>query len=404
MALDDRLRQALDRAERVARATSRVRFVAGTSGETHTTAREVTTDRRAQRGRARAADVAAAAHVSISTVSLVVNAKWEGRVAVDTVARVRSEIDRLGYVVDESARRLATGAPGAVAVVTPAFTNPFYARVSLGAASALGSDHQVLFSVPELGDDPVATVARLQGLRLAGALVAAPSAELLRVLPPDLPTVVLDAPGMGSGRPRVDLDVAVGAHQLAHHLLTLGHRRVAFMNATPETETFAVRRQELAVGLSAEGAQLVHVDRLASDVDAGAAHAAALAALPELVAADVTAIVCATDLHAYGLLRACAERGIAVPEHWSVAGFDDQPLSAYVSPSLTTVAFPADELGREAGRLLAGLIAADRAAHTRAAHDRTTHDRTTNDDTGASEAIVLPVSLVERASTSRARS
>ncbi len=346
----------------------------------------VTTDHRALRGRVRAADVAAAANVSISTVSLVVNDKWEGRVAADTVARVRSAVDRLGYVVDESARRLATGAAGAVAVVTPAFTNPFYARVSLGAAAALGSDHQVLFTVPELGDDPVSTLSRLQGVRLAGVLVAAPSAELVQALPPELPTVVLDAPGAGTGRPRVDLDVRDGARQLAAHLLGLGHRRVAFMNATPAAPTIALRRAVLAAAVRTSGAELVHVDRLASDVDAGAAHGAALAAMPELVAADVTAIVCATDLHAYGLLRACADRGIRVPDHWSVAGFDDQPLSAYVSPALTTVAFPADELGRQAGRLLAELMAAD----TRAP------------ETPAS--IVLPVTLVVRSSTSRVRS
>lgn len=365
---------------------SRVRFVAATEADAGDPEQGVTTDHRALRGRVRAADVAAAANVSISTVSLVVNDKWEGRVAADTVTRVRSAVDRLGYVVDESARRLATGAAGAVAVVTPAFTNPFYARVSLGAAAALGSDHQVLFTVPELGDDPVSTLSRLQGVRLAGVLVAAPSAELVRALPADLPTVVLDAPGVGTGRPRVDLDVRDGARQLAAHLLGLGHRQVAFMNATPETETFAICREHLAAALRSSGAELVHVDRLASDVDAGAAHGAALAAMPELVAADVTAIVCATDLHAYGLLRACADRGIRVPDHWSVAGFDDQPLSAYVSPALTTVAFPADELGRQAGRLLAELMAAD----TRAP------------ETPAS--IVLPVTLVVRSSTSRVRS
>ena len=196
----------------------------------------------AGRTRVRAADVASAAGVSISTVSLVVNDKWEGRVAVDTVARVRAEVDRLGYVVDESARRLATGGAAAVAVVTPAFTNPFYARVSIGAAAALGEAFQVVFSVPEVGDDPVAT--RRTPPRPAPrrqALVAAPSPELLQVLARDLPTVVLDAPGSAAGPPRVDLDVADGAAQLARHLVDLGHRRVAFFRATPETETFRVR-------------------------------------------------------------------------------------------------------------------------------------------------------------------
>ncbi|MCX6521181.1 MAG: LacI family DNA-binding transcriptional regulator [Actinobacteria bacterium] len=351
----------------------------------------------AGRARVRAADVASAAGVSISTVSLVVNDKWEGRVAVETVARVRAEVDRLGYVVDESARRLATGGAAAVAVVTPAFTNPFYARVSLGAAAALGGAFQVVFSVPEVGDDPMATLERLRGLRLAGALVAAPSPELLQVLARDLPTVVLDAPGSVAGRPRVDLDVADGAAQLARHLVGLGHQRVAFLRATPETETFRVRHAALATHLASGGASLVDVDRLVSDVDAGAAHAAALASMPALVAAGVTAVVCATDLHAYGFLRACAERGIAVPSDMSVAGFDDQPLSAYVSPPLTTVAFPADQLGREAGRMLAELIArgvdADSTASTRGAPDG---------GRPALAARVLPVALVVRGSTGAA--
>lgn len=331
--------------------------------------------------RVRAVDVALAANVSISTVSLVVNDKWEGRVAADTVARVRSEVARLGYVVDESARRLATGAAAAVAVVTPAFTNPFYARVSLGAAAALGSAFQVVFSVPEIGDDPVATLDRLRGLRLAGVLVAAPSHELLRALAPELPTVVLDAPDAGSGRPRVDLDVAGGARALAEHLLGLGHRRLAYLCALPESETFAVRRAALAGALSAAGAELFVPDGFASEVDAGAAHAVSLATIDELLRDEVSAVVCATDLHAYGLLRACAERGIEVPAQWSVAGFDDQPLSAYVTPALTSVAFPADELGREAGRLLADLISGDRDAAELPA------------------VTVLPVSLAVRAST-----
>jgi DNA-binding LacI/PurR family transcriptional regulator len=172
---------------------------------------------------------------------------------------------------------------------------------------------------------------------------------------------------------------------------------VAFLCATPETDTFRVRQVALATHLASGGASLVEADRLVSDVDAGAAHAAALASMPALVAAGVTAVVCATDLHAYGFLRACAERGIAVPSEMSVAGFDDQPLSAYVSPPLTTVAFPADELGREAGRMLADLIArgvtADPVPSSTGAPDG---------DRPALAARVLPVALVVRGSTGTA--
>jgi len=337
------------------------------------------------RARVRAADVAAAAQVSISTVSLVVNGKWEGRVAADTVVRVRAEVARLGYVVDESARRLAIGGAGTVAMVAPAFTNPFYARVSLGAAAALGEAFQVVLSVPEVGDDLASMLRRLRGTRLAGVLVAAPSHEMLGLLAPTLPTVVLDAPDAGAGRPRVDLDVAGGAAQLARHLLDCGHRRVAFMDATPSTDTFRVRRAALAVGLAAGGADLVAVGGFESAVDVVAAHAVATSVVDVVRRSGVTAIVCATDIHAYGVLRACADTGISVPGDVSVAGFDDQPLSAYVTPALTTVSFPADDLGRIAGLLLADLIGCP------------------DERSVGSPVRVLPVSLVIRSSTGQVR-
>ena len=273
-----------------------------------------------------------------------------------------------------------------MAVVTPAFTNPFYARVSVGAAAALGAAYQVVFSVPEIDEDPVEMLVRLRGLRLAGALIAAPSEDVLRWLPADLPAVLLDAPGAGDGRPRVDLDVADGAVQVAEHLLALGHRRVAFMAATPETDTFVVRRTRLRDALVAGGATVFAPDALRSEVDAGAAYRAASAAIPALLGSAVTAVVCATDLHAYGLLRACGDHGVEVPGRWSVVGFDDQPLSAFLTPPLTSVSLPADELGRSAGTLLAELIAggADAEPPAGAVRERPS-------------VRVLPVSLAVRA-------
>ena len=351
----------------------------------------------AARSRVRAADVATAARVSISTVSLVVNHKWEGRVAIDTVDRVRAEVARLGYVVDESARRLAIGGAGTVAMVAPAFTNPFYARVSLGAAAALGESFQVVLSVPEDGDDLASMLRRLRGTRLAGMLVAAPSSDVLELLAPDLPTVVLDAPEAGAGRPRVELDVADGAAQLARHLIDGGHRQVAFMGATPSTNTFRVRREALAAGLAAGGGELVTTVGFESPVDVAVAHAVARSSIEGVRATGATAIVCATDIHAYGVLRACAEIGVSVPGDLSVAGFDDQPLSAYVTPALTTVAFPADELGRVAGLLLADLLG--RHAERDFGHDI---GQGAGSVAGA-PAPVLPVSLVIRSSTGVAR-
>jgi LacI family transcriptional regulator len=313
--------------------------------------------------RVRAAEVAAAAGVSVSAVSLVVNGKWRGRISALTAARVTSVVDQLGYVVDEPARRLATGKSSTVAVIAPAFTNPFYARVSVGAAEALGDRYQLVFPVPGAPAHQPEAWRRVLALRLDGAIVAAPSAAVIDQFPPNLPIVVLDSPSEVPGRHRVNLDVSAGARAVASHLVELGHRSVAFMGGRPETDTLALRRQVVATDLAVSGGGLIEREEFASLVDATAAFNAARRALPDLLALGITAVVCATDLHAYGVLRAMTELGISAPTDISVVGFDDQSLSAFMTPALTTVSFPAHELGRVGGTVLAALLDGDQREH-----------------------------------------
>ena len=125
----------------------------------------------------------------------------------------------------------------------PAFTNPFYARVSVGAAEALGDRYQLVFPVPGSAADRAEAWHRVLAMRLDGAIVAAPSAAVLDQVPATLPIVVLDSPSDVTGRHRVNLDVAAGAVAVAEHLLDLGHRQVAFMAGQPETDTLSLRRR-----------------------------------------------------------------------------------------------------------------------------------------------------------------
>lgn len=311
--------------------------------------------------RARAADVARQVGVSISTVSLVVNEKWEGRVSPATAARVRRAIDTSGYVVDDSARRLATGDAGAVAIVVPAFTNPFYSRVAMGVASALGPTHQLLFPVPERDEDRMGALDRLLGMRLDGALVIAPTAAAVRRIRPELPVVELDAPQMeDDGNARVNLDVAGAAVLVADHLLDLGHQMVAFVGALPETPTLTLRGEVLRNRLRAGGATVVDVPGLASTIDPAPAADVVTRVWPHLAAAGVTAMVCATDLQAYGALHAAHQLGVDVPDRLSVAAFDDLAYSAFVPPGLTTASFPAHELGRVGAQILLDVMEARR--------------------------------------------
>jgi DNA-binding LacI/PurR family transcriptional regulator len=307
--------------------------------------------------RVTAAMVAARAGVSTATVSLVANGKTQGRVSEDNISRVRTAISELGYVVDSIGSSLARGVSSIVILVTPDVSNPFFANVIAGVRESLGPQYQLLLSVTDAGESPQADdVRKLLALRPAGLLVGAPSAEFLEDLSAAGPLVLLDAPGLESYAPSVNLDVAQGARELARHLASSGHTRAAYVDGVTGTTTFQLRREAFLAEAAACGLSVADEHVISTPIDVGAAAAAFAEAWPEWQRQGVTAVVCGTDTHAYGVLQEARVEGVRIPEELAVAGFDDLPYSATSNPSLTSVHLPATPLGRKAGEQLRGLM------------------------------------------------
>lgn len=336
-----------------------------------------------RRPRVTAAMVAARAKVSTATVSLVANGKARGRVSAANELRVLQAIRELGYVVDGIGSSLSRGVSSTVILVAPDISNPFFARVIAGLRAGLGEDHQLLLSVTDAGRLPsAAETRRLLSLRPAGLLIDAPEENFLEELGAPGPVVLLDAPGLRSGLPAVNLDVAGGARELAVHLRQQGHRRIAYVDGITGTATFALRRQAFLEEVEARGMEVPHEARTATGIDAAAAAAEFAAHWSRWRRAGITAIVCATDTHAYGILQEARVRSVAVPDQLAVAGFDDLPFSRTGIPSLTSVSLPAEELGRRAAQQLRRLMAGQALEE---AH------------------VILPSSLAVRGTTSRTR-
>ncbi len=307
--------------------------------------------------------VAARAGVSAATVSLVTSGKTAGRVSGENIAKVDEAIAALGYVVDGLGSSLAKGRSDIVILVAPDVSNPFYAKVIAGVRDAIGKDFQLLLSVTDAGQTPKpGDVRRLLALRPAGLLVDAPSSKFLDELRVPDPMVLLDAAGIASDAPSVNFDVAQGARLLAGHLAGLGHRKVAYLDSSTGTDTFQVRRE--AFGAAAAKLGLEVVAKTSVTIDVGAAARAFTQAWAGWSAKGVTAVVCATDTHAYGVLQEARVAGVAVPQMLAVTGFDDLPYSASSNPSLTSVHLPAFEMGRLAGKQLLALISGDEVALT----------------------------------------
>ncbi|MGW1721623.1 LacI family DNA-binding transcriptional regulator [Streptomyces sp. NPDC002306] len=332
--------------------------------------------------------VAARAGVSRATVSRVVNG-GDG-VREPLVERVRRAVEELGYVPNQAARSLVTRRHDAIAVViaepeTRVFADPFFALQLRGISKELTAhDSQLVLLLTEGRDDHVRVGRYLAGGHVDGALVF--SLHLDDPLPgliqgAGVPTVFGGRPDWSDGTPGpvyVDSDNRGGAREAVRHLVGLGRTRIAHIAGALD-QTSAVDRLDgfRDVMGDADPALVVESDF----TPAGGERA-----MRELLdrRPDLDAVFAANDLTASGALRVLRERGRRVPEDVAVIGFDDMlPVAEQTDPPLTTIRQDIEEMGRLMARLL--LRRLDRGTAGRA-------------EEGAPDAVVLPTTLVRRAS------
>lgn len=290
-------------------------------------------------------DVATAAGVSQATVSLVLGDKWRGRVSPRTADHVRATAAALGYRPNLAARSLRLGTTRTALLVVPALTNEFFARVHTGAAR-IAARHDfgvVLYPSPD-GTGPARAPFASARAALDGVIASSMAADALDALGGDaLPLVMLDSdPDATAAAAHVNLDMAHGMHQVADHLLALGHRNVLHLASAVDSWTFQIRAQALSARLSPH-AQLRTVRAPLSVHGARTAAEAALTA----PGPRPTAVVCDDDILAAGACKAARRLGLHIPADLSVTGFDDLALATAVEPELTTVHLPAERVGEQ---------------------------------------------------------
>lgn len=305
-------------------------------------------------------DVAAAAGVSVATVSRAL--RGLPNVAASTRTRVEEVAQQLDYQVDTYASRLATGRNDTVGLAVPHIANWYFSEVAAGAERVLaGAGLDVLlYSVGDasgrrrLLSGPSALRRRLDGLVLIDVLL---SAEEVAGLAADGSTVVTVGQDTGEFS-SVTIDDQAAAADAVRHLVSLGHTRIALIGspqATPlpydvPTERRAGYRDALAeAGLAVDPALEVPGD---FTFTCGYEAMRLLLELPE----PPTAVFATSDHMAMGAIRLMEERGLDVPADVSVVGFDDQELAAVFE--LTTVRQDPRWQGESAGRLLLDHLAA----------------------------------------------
>ncbi|TWD82592.1 LacI family transcriptional regulator [Kribbella amoyensis] len=288
--------------------------------------------------------VAEAAGVSRATVSRVMNGR--STVAPELAARVLEAARALDYAPSPVARSLALGRTATIALIVPDLANPMFQDVLRGLSQAAGEDgHRLIVaeSNENVANEEVLAVEarrRCDGIVLASPRL--PTEDLERLAPLLSPLVLINRKLPGTGVPSLSVDHGAGIGDLVAHLLSLGHRRIAYLSG-PSASISNQDRVDALLRLSAEGREFELV-QLACGATFENGHAMAGA----VVETGATAVVAYNDMVAFGALSGLHELGIPIPGRLSITGFDDIPFARYTTPPLTTAAVPKNVLGHQA--------------------------------------------------------
>jgi LacI family repressor for deo operon, udp, cdd, tsx, nupC, and nupG len=327
-------------------------------------------------------DVAQAARVSTATVSRALSNP--GLLSARTRDQVMAAIQSTGYRVNQAARNLRMQRAGAVLVLVPNLGKPFYSEILQGISDGFaGSDYAVLIADTEsrpLAEGELAgnfTSGRIDGVVSLDGGIAPDALDQAQAQGAEGRIVFACEWVDGYAAPSVQSDNAEGARLAIRHLADLGHRKIAHITGPQGNVLTGVRRQGMLeertrLGLPARTDWIIRGDfSLQSGHDA-AARILAMEDRP-------TAVFCAADTVAFGLIAGLQAGGVRVPDDISVVGFDDIDMSAYYVPALTTIRQDRVRIGRTAAaRLL---------------------ERLQGPAPGPAVEELLPVELVTRAST-----
>ncbi|MGC9529693.1 MAG: LacI family DNA-binding transcriptional regulator [Candidatus Bipolaricaulaceae bacterium] len=311
-------------------------------------------------------DIATAAGVSPSTVSRALNDS--PLIRAETKARIRQLADQLGYERNELARGLVMGSSGAVGLLIPDITNPFFAEVTRGVGEVAHNRGYgvVLCNTAEDSERERSYVRLLRRKRVDGLILTSVTVDdpYLRALARSkTPFVLVSRLSHSVDAPFVIGDDRAGGRLAVEHLAELGHRHIAFIGGPADVQSSQDRFLAFKEVLAERGLPLRRPWVCFADFTSQAGYRTARALLSR--SRHPTAVFAANDVTALGVLQAAEEQGICVPGDLSLVGYDDIAYAALPRIELTTVAQPSFEMGKIAAEWLLSAIEGERVRKLR---------------------------------------
>lgn len=334
-------------------------------------------------------EVARAAGVSVSTASRVLTGSSHP-ISAKTRARVIAVAEQLGYSPSALARALVSRSSRLLGVLVSDIVNPYFSVIARGVDDVASRAGYVtmLSNVDRRTATEINRVQTMRDYRAAGMIFAG-SGYVDDPQAPELAKAVRQAQEQGIkvvsltvrdlGCPTITADSQTAAYDITDHLVSLGHRRIAFIEGPSGMIASQQRRDGfLACMRDADLAETAECHPGGFDYEAGHAATMRLIARPPLP----DAILAANDEAAVGALSALRQAGIDVPGQISVAGMDDFRVAQFVG--LTTVSLPLYEMGAMAARhIIDAPPGADNATTTVLSHRVIPRETTARRSTGS---------------------
>ena len=303
-------------------------------------------------------DVAKAAGVSTATISRALNSPL--KVARPTRERIQAVVDQLGYTPNFGGKVLASNRSNTIGAVIPTMSNAMFAGGLQAFQEVLsGAGKKLLVATAGYdANDEFEQIRSLvthgaDALFLIGTTRPQKTTEFLALR--NIPYVLSWCYQDDSKHTYSGFNNEQSARSLANRVMDYGHRRIAMIGGqTTGNDRAADRIAGVASAVRdyGDGARLIHQSEAGYSLDSGGAAFEEIMGLQS----PPTAIICGNDVLAAGATIRARELGIRIPEQVSITGFDDLDLASVVSPALTTVRVPQNQMGTEAAKLLLKLL------------------------------------------------
>lgn len=313
----------------------------------------------ARHSKVKMTDIAEAVGVSAMTVSRAF--KGDASIKPETKAAILNKANELGYVFDATAANLRQNRTGFVAVTVPSVENANFSATVRAISRELGKKNiQILLANTEYDlDEEERLINQLlrrnpEAIIVTGAQHTKRTNELLRKS--GVPVIeIWDLPQDPIGHV-VGFSNGDSVRALVDHLVKSGRRKIAFLGGeTVADARGAQRRAGFVVALEAHGLEAHRLVPLGSAPVGMSEGATGLDLLLERFV-DTDAVMCVSDLVAFGALAECTRRSVSVPDDIAIAGFGNYEIGRICEPPLTTVDVKAEVIGRRAAELALDLL------------------------------------------------